>query len=51
MFHEIIPYIENPWYYKFNNSGIFEKNLSNRSFFDLDMESFADFTKRINKFK
>lgn len=51
MFHEIIPYIENPWYYKFNNSGIFEKNLSNRSFFDLDMESFADFTKRINKLK
>lgn len=54
MFHEIIPYIEDPWYYKFNNSGIFEKDLSNkfnRSFFDLGMESFADFTKRINNLK
>ena len=29
MFHEIIPYIESPWFYKFNNSGIFEKDVNN----------------------
>ena len=50
MFHEIIPYIENPWYYKFNNSGIFEKYLENefnKSFFKLGMKSFEEFTLRI----
>ena len=54
MFHEIIPYIENPWYYKFNNSGIFEKDLGNefnKSFFKLGMKSFEDFTLRIKKLK
>ena len=38
MFHEIIPYIEAPWFYKLNNSGIFEKdegNQFNLSFFNL----------------
>ena len=52
MFHEIIPYIENPWFYKFNNSGIFEKDLDNefnKSFFKLGMKSFEDFTLRIKK--
>ena len=47
MFHEIILYIENPWYYKFNNSGIFEKDLENefnKSFFKLGMKSFEEFT-------
>ena len=29
MFHEIIPFIENPWFHKFNNSGIFEKDIEN----------------------
>ena len=29
MFQEIIPVIENPWFYKFNNSGIFEKDMEN----------------------
>lgn len=54
MFHEIIPYIENPWFYKFNNSGIFEKDVKNKfnkSFFELGMESFEDFTVRIKKLK
>ena len=54
MFHEIIPYIENPWYYKFNNSGIFEKDLENefnKSFFKLGMKSFEEFTLRIKKLK
>ena len=54
MFHEIIPYIENPWFYKFNNSGIFEKDLDNefnKSFFKLGMKSFEDFTNRIKKLK
>ncbi len=38
MLVEIIPYIENPWFYKFNNSIIFEKDLDNEfneSFFKL----------------
>lgn len=54
MFHEIIPYIENPWYYKFNNSGIFEKDIENEfnlSFFNLGMKSFKDFTQRIKRLK
>ena len=54
MFHEIIPHIENPWFYKFNNSGIFEKdeeNEFNLSFFNLGMKSFKDFTQRVKKLK
>ena len=54
MFHEIIPYIETPWYYKFNNSGIFEKDIENEfnlSFFNLGMKSFKDFTQRIKSLK
>ena len=54
MFHEIIPYIENPWFYKFNNSGIFEKDVENefnKFFFKLGMKSFEDFTLRIKKLK
>ena len=54
MFHEIIPYIENPWFYKFNNSGIFEKDVENefnKSFFKLGMKSFEDFTARIKRLK
>lgn len=54
MFHEIIPYIENPWFYKFNNSGIFEKDVQNefnRSFFKLGMKSFEDFFGRIKRLK
>ena len=54
MFHEIIPYIETPWFYKFNNSGIFEKdedNQFNLSFFNLGMKSFSDFTTRVKKLK
>lgn len=54
MFHEIIPYIESPWYYKFNNSGIFEKDISNEfnlQFFNLGMKSFSEFTARIKKLK
>ena len=54
MFSEIIPYIENPWYYTFNNSGIFECGANNpltHTFFDIGMKSFEDFTKRIAKLK
>ena len=54
MFHEIIPHIETPWFYKFNNSGIFEKdedNQFNLSFFNLGMKSFSDFTTRVKKLK
>lgn len=54
MFHEIIPYIQSPWFYKFNNSGIFEKDIQNEfnlSFFNLGMKSFKDFTQRIKSLK
>ena len=54
MFNEIIPYIENPWYYNFNNSGIFECGENNpltHTFFDIGMKSFEEFVKRINKLK
>lgn len=54
MFSEIIPYIEHPWYYTFNNSGIFESGENNpltQTFFNIGMKSFEDFTKRIIKLK
>lgn len=54
MFHEIIPYIQSPWFYKFNNSGIFEKDIQNEfnlSFFNLGMKSFKDFTQRVKSLK
>lgn len=54
MFSEIIPYIEVPWYYTFNNSGIFENGENNpltHTFFDIGMKSFEDFTKRIIKLR
>ena len=54
MFSEIIPYIEEPWYYTFNNSGIFESGENNpltHTFFDIGMKSFEEFTKRIVKLK
>ena len=54
MFHEIIPHIEAPWFHKFNNSGIFEKdeeNEFNLSFFNLGMKSFNEFTSRVKKLK
>ena len=52
MLVEIIPYIENPWFYKFNNSGIFQKDLDNEfneSFFKLGIKIFEDLTNRIIK--
>ena len=54
MFHELIPHIENPWFYKFNNSGIFEKDLDNefnKSFFKLSKKNFEDYRNRIIKKK
>ena len=53
-FNEIIPYIESPWYYQFNNSGMFESGDNNpfaHTFFDLGIKSFEEFTKRIIKLK
>ena len=54
MFHELIPFIENSWFYKFNNSDIFEmdeENEFNLSFFNLGMKSFKEFTSRVKKLK
>ena len=54
MLVEIIPYFENPLFYKFNNSEIFEKDLDNefnKSFFKLSKKNFEDYRNRIIKKK
>ena len=55
IFNEIIPYLENPWFYKFNNYWIFENDLSNHQFnkffYLLCKRSFEDFENKIKKFK
>ena len=43
LFNNLIPYIKKPWYYKFNNSFIFESDRKGEfinSFFKLYMKSF-----------
>ena len=52
IFHEIVPYIENPWYFQFNNASVFVKDINNRlneCFFKLGKKSFKDFTEKIKK--
>ena len=56
MLVEIIPYIENPLFYKFNNSEIFEKDLDNefnKSFCKLGIKNFRIWQIELskNKFK
>lgn len=54
VFHEIIPYIESPWFCKFNNSAIFVKDKEdefNSNFYDLGMKSFENFTLKVGKLK
>ena len=53
-FHEIIPYIESPWFCKFNNSAIFVKDKEdefNSFFYNLGMKSFENFTLKVGKLK
>ena len=53
MFNEIVPYIETPWYFKFNNSGVFIKDINDeyirKLFFKFGEKSFKDFTEKIKK--
>lgn len=52
LFNNLIPYIKKPWYYKFNNSFIFESDRKGEfinSFFKLYMKSFEEFTQRLVK--
>lgn len=51
LFSQMIKDINGDWYYKFNNSGIFEKNINddvlNLTYWNIGMESFTIFTDKI----
>ena len=53
--NQIIRYIEDPWYFTFNNIGILEKNSDNKIFnilfFEYSNKSFENFTKKIKSLK
>ena len=52
MFSSLIPYLNKHWYYKFNNSAIFDDNLEEefpKMFFKMGMKSFEEFKKRLIK--
>lgn len=54
IYDTIIPHVESPWYYKFNNSAFFSLNINDqftRMFWDLGMRSFKRFMKRLEKLK
>lgn len=54
VYDKIIPHVESPWYYKFNNSAFFSLNINDpftRMFWDLGMRSFKRFIKRLEKLK
>ena len=54
IYDKIIPHVESPWYYKFNNSAYFSLNINDqftRMFWDLGMRSFKRFIKRLEKLK
>ena len=54
IYDKIIPHVEPPWYYKFNNSAFFSLNINDpftRMFWDLGMRSFKRFIKRLEKLK
>ena len=50
IFEKIIPKIKPPWYLKFNNSAIFSVNKDkfNEMFWELGMESFKNFIKKLD---
>ncbi|EDR26286.1 hypothetical protein, conserved [Entamoeba dispar SAW760] len=50
IFSSIIPYIDKPWYLKFNNSAIYADNTEDeftQMFWKLGMKSFDDFIKKL----
>ena len=51
-FSSVIPHIQKPWYFKFNNSAIFSSNREDeftKMFFKLGMKSFEKFTQKLIK--
>ena len=51
-YSKIISYIEEPWYYKFNNSCFFSvdiKDFSVKSFWNLSYKNYESFIKRLEK--
>ncbi|EDR22376.1 hypothetical protein, conserved [Entamoeba dispar SAW760] len=52
IFSSIIPYIDEPWYLKFNNSAIFANKTTDeftQMFWELGMKSFDEFIKKLIK--
>ena len=52
IFSSIIPYLNKPWYYQFNNSAIFStdrKDKLTECFFELSMKNMEEFTKTLLK--
>lgn len=50
VFSTVIPHINKPWFYKFNNSAIFSSNREDeftKMFFKLGMKSFEEFTHKL----
>lgn len=50
VFSTVIPHINKPWFYKFNNSAIFSSNREDeftKMFFKLGMKRFEDFTHKL----
>ena len=49
IFYKILPYLQNPWYLKFNNSAIFtsSKDKFTELFWELSMDSFKIFLQKI----
>ena len=51
LFSEIIKHRSNDWYFKFNNSAIFEKDeedVLNLTYWNIGMDSFAKFTQKLD---
>ena len=47
IFNNIIPKIQKPWYFKFNNSAIFSKGPFAKVFWEMGMENFKNFVKKL----
>ena len=52
LFSQFIDFLGNDWYYKFNNSAIFEKNeedILNITYWNIGIESFKNFNTKLNR--
>ena len=51
-YDKIIPHVESPWYYKFNNSAFFSNNIKedvNRKYWEIGVKSFNRLISRLDK--